>query len=158
MFNLINDPLETNNLLQGTLTTNEQNLKSELENEANQRITAWSCKDDIQNGNEQGIDCGGTYCLPCSTTSTNDSINSISVYPNPAKNNFVKIRIHVDSANHIECEIYDLAGFYVGCRPTFLLLRHQKNAYIFLSCAKSQRIRPFIPLKNAIKRYSRDFQ
>ena len=28
MFNLINDPLETNNLLQGTLTPNEQNLKS----------------------------------------------------------------------------------------------------------------------------------
>ena len=88
MFNLINDPLETNNLLQGTLTTNEQNLKSELENEANQRIAAWSCKDDNQNGNEQGIDCGGTYCLPCSTSSTNKSIisNRISVYPNPARN------------------------------------------------------------------------
>ena len=88
MFNINTDPLETNDLLQGTLPPNEQNLKSKLENEANQRITAWSCKDDIQNGNEQGIDCGGTYCSPCSTTSINESIisNSISVYPNPAKN------------------------------------------------------------------------
>tara|TARA_B110000211_G_C14042239_1_gene537275 strand:+ start:115 stop:1698 length:1584 start_codon:yes stop_codon:yes gene_type:complete len=88
MFNIMTDPLETNDLLQGTLLPNEQNLKSELENEANQRITAWSCKDDIQNGNEQGIDCGGTYCSPCSTTSINESIisNSILVYPNPAKN------------------------------------------------------------------------
>ena len=34
-------------------------------------------------------------------------------YPNPAKDNFVKIRIQVESANHIECEIYDLAGFYI---------------------------------------------
>ena len=88
MFNIITDPLETNDLLLGILTPNEQNLKAELENEAHQRITAWSCKDDIQNGNEQGIDCGGTYCLPCSTTPINESIisNSILVYPNPAKN------------------------------------------------------------------------
>ncbi len=88
MFNLINDPLETNNLLQGVLTLQEQNLKTELENEANQRITAWSCKDDIQNGNEQGIDCGGTYCSPCTTTIINKPITipSILVYPNPAGN------------------------------------------------------------------------
>ena len=88
MFNIIIDPLETNELLQGTLNPNEQNLKSELEHEAHQRITAWSCKDDIQNGNEQGIDCGGTYCPPCSSTSINESVisNSITVYPNPAKN------------------------------------------------------------------------
>ena len=88
MFNIITDPLETNDLLLGILTPNEQNLKAELENEAHQRITAWSCRDDIQNGNEQGIDCGGTYCLPCSITSINEPIisNNISVYPNPAKN------------------------------------------------------------------------
>ena len=34
-------------------------------------------------------------------------------YPNPAKDNYVKIRIQVESANLIECEIYDLAGFYI---------------------------------------------
>jgi hypothetical protein len=65
MFNLIADSLETNDLLLGTLTPEEQNLKVALENEANQRRTAWSCKDDIQNGDELGIDCGGTYCNPC---------------------------------------------------------------------------------------------
>ena len=116
MFNLINDPLETNNLLQGTLTTNEQNLKSELENEANQRITAWSCKDDIQNGNEQGIDCGGTYCLPCSTTSTNISIisNSISVYPNPARNT-----LHIKGNKNIDhVRIIDKLGKVIKAEMT----------------------------------------
>ena len=108
MFNIITDPLETNDLLQGALTSNEQNLKSELENEAHQRITAWSCKDDIQNGNEQGIDCGGTYCPPCSTTSINESIisNSILVYPNPAKN-----ILHIKSNKNInQVRIIDKLG------------------------------------------------
>ena len=34
-------------------------------------------------------------------------------YPNPSKDNIVKIRIQVESSNHIECDIYDLAGFYI---------------------------------------------
>ena len=34
-------------------------------------------------------------------------------YPNPAKDNHLKIRVQVESANHIECKIYDLAGFYI---------------------------------------------
>jgi len=111
MFNIIIDPLETNELIQGTLTPNEQNLKSELENEAHQRITAWSCKDDIQNGNEQGIDCGGTYCPPCSTTSINESVisNSIRVYPNPAKN-----ILHIKWNKNInQVRIIDMLGVVV---------------------------------------------
>ena len=109
MFNLITDPLETNDLLQGTLTTHEQNLKAELENEANQRITAWSCKDDIQNGDEHGIDCGGTYCSPCSTTSINKSniSNNISVYPNPAEN-LLLIESHDQCINSIQ--VFNLLG------------------------------------------------
>ncbi len=35
------------------------------------------------------------------------------IYPNPAKDNYIKIRIQVESANYIECEIYDLAGYYI---------------------------------------------
>jgi len=109
MFNIINDPLETNDLLLGTLTTYEQNLKVELENEANQRITAWSCKDDIQNGDEQGIDCGGTYCLPCSTTSINQSIssNNISVYPNPTEN-LLLIKSNGECINSIQ--VFNILG------------------------------------------------
>ena len=71
MFNIFADPLETNNLLQGALTSQEQNLKTKLENEAIQRQTSWSCKDDIKNGDEDGIDCGGTYCSPCITSTFN---------------------------------------------------------------------------------------
>jgi len=109
MFNLITDPLETNDLLQGTLTLQEQNLKSELENEANQRITAWSCKDDIQNGDEQEIDCGGTYCSPCSTTTINQFItsNSISVYPNPTESSLL-IESHGEHIKSIK--VFNILG------------------------------------------------
>jgi hypothetical protein len=34
-------------------------------------------------------------------------------YPNPATEDYVKIRVQVESANKIECKIYDLAGFYI---------------------------------------------
>jgi hypothetical protein len=90
MFNLIIDPLETNNLLLATLSPQEQILKTELENEANQRRTAWSCKDDIQNGDETGIDCGGTYCSPCATGMHNLEFNSsVNIYPNPVKEKLI---------------------------------------------------------------------
>ncbi|PHR26513.1 MAG: sulfatase [Fluviicola sp.] len=88
MFNLNVDPLETNDLLLGTLTAQEQSLKIEFELEANQRKTAWSCNDDIQNGDELGIDCGGTYCSPCGL-SLNDEPNSMGdvlLFPNPTEN------------------------------------------------------------------------
>jgi len=90
MYNLIVDPLETNNLLLGTLSTQEQTLKVELENEANQRRTAWSCKDDIQNGDESGIDCGGSYCSPCATGINSLAINNdVNIYPNPVKEKLI---------------------------------------------------------------------
>ena len=90
MYNLITDPLETTDLLLGTLSAQEQAIKLEFENEATQRITAWSCKDDIQNGDEQGIDCGGTYCSPCSASSINqqNTTGKISVSPNPTNDSF----------------------------------------------------------------------
>ena len=87
MFNLDLDPLEINDLLLGTLTAQEQSLKTELVLEANQRQTAWSCKDDIQNGDETGIDCGGTYCTPCTSSITEQSIsiNDVVLFPNPTE-------------------------------------------------------------------------
>ena len=72
MYNLSIDPLETMNLLLGTLNVQEQNLKLDLQNEALQRISAWSCKDYIQNGDEEDVDCGGSYCSPCEEISTSD--------------------------------------------------------------------------------------
>jgi len=39
--------------------------------------------------------------------------NRTYVYPNPSTENIVKIRVQVESANNIECKIYNLAGFYI---------------------------------------------
>jgi arylsulfatase A-like enzyme len=84
LFNLTLDPLETNNLLLATLTPEEQTKKTELEDEANSRITGWSCHDDIKNGDETGIDCGGTYCAPCSVGIDDLNLrNGIKIFPNP---------------------------------------------------------------------------
>ncbi|MFK7937568.1 MAG: sulfatase-like hydrolase/transferase [Saprospiraceae bacterium] len=64
-YDLINDPLETTELLVGGLTTAQTAILTELEAEANQRATAWSCNDLIQNGDEEDIDCGGSSCANC---------------------------------------------------------------------------------------------
>jgi len=117
MFNLIIDPLETNDLLLGTLSTQEQILKTEFEDEANQRRTAWSCKDDIQNGDETGIDCGGTYCTPCSNGIDDLKLNNgVIVYPNPVKG---KLMIEVKetyglSIKNIEGKIVKKTKIYAG--------------------------------------------
>jgi len=106
MFNLILDTLETNNLLLGVLSNEEANLKVELENEANQRRTAWSCHDDIKNGNETGIDCGGTYCSPCLNSISLDYLDSkIDIFPNPTEE---MLTIHT---NHLKSiELYNSFG------------------------------------------------
>jgi hypothetical protein len=39
--------------------------------------------------------------------------NRTYVYPNPSTENILKIRVQVGSAKHIECKIYNLAGFYI---------------------------------------------
>ena len=64
-YNLKTDSFELSNLMLGTLTAQELAIKLDLETEASQIRNAWSCKDYIQNGDETGIDCGGTYCQPC---------------------------------------------------------------------------------------------
>lgn len=69
-FDLYIDSLETVNL-NDSLSPELIDVKNELIAEANQRRNDWSCKDHIQNGDEQGIDCGGTHCAPC-VTGTNE--------------------------------------------------------------------------------------
>ena len=90
MYNLVSDTLEINDLLLGNLTSQQQSIKAELENEATQSQIAWSCNDDIKNGDEEGIDCGGTYCTPCNTISIKhkNSNSDLSVFPNPVGNYF----------------------------------------------------------------------
>jgi len=82
-YNLLEDSLEFNDLMLGTLTDEQSIIKSELETEAAQIRTAWSCNDFIQNGDETGIDCGGTYCSPCITAVDVLEDNNLQIRPNP---------------------------------------------------------------------------
>jgi len=61
---LIADTLETNNLI-NSLTTEQASIKAALETEAATIRSGWSCQDNIQNGEETGIDCGGSSCVGC---------------------------------------------------------------------------------------------
>lgn len=64
-YDLTNDPLETTELITNGLTSEQMDILAELEAEANQRVMAWSCQDLIKNGDEEGIDCGGSFCEDC---------------------------------------------------------------------------------------------
>ena len=55
--------------------------------EALQQRTFWSCRDFIKNGDEEGIDCGGSFCEPCGSTATiNFTLDEVSTFPNPSRN------------------------------------------------------------------------
>lgn len=112
MYDLLADSLETNDLLLGTLTSAQQAVKADLQAEAVQRRTSWSCRDHIQNGDETGIDCGGSQCAPCAPNSIQDEVtdNEIFVYPNPAQFNLY-ITSQRDRMN--EVTVYDIRGVLV---------------------------------------------
>lgn len=108
MYNLLNDTLETNDLLLGTLTPTQENVKARLEAEAEKRQTSWSCRDSIKNGDEDGIDCGGTLCDSCNTVSIKgiDRANELKIFPNPVAN-----ELTISSTNAIQSiKIYNVLG------------------------------------------------
>lgn len=84
LFDLINDPYETKNLLDGTLTAEQQQRMEALQEESNRIRTGWSCNDGIQNGDEISIDCGGD-CGSCNVTAIPDFLTSkkYNFFPNP---------------------------------------------------------------------------
>lgn len=87
-YDLQEDELEINDLLLTGLSAAEQADYDDLKAEAIQRRDDWSCNDHIQNGDEEGIDCGGAFCAPCSTIGIDklDSNNTaIRIYPNPTQ-------------------------------------------------------------------------
>lgn len=65
-FDLKTDSFELINILENSLSDTEQAIYDELKLEENLRITSWSCNDSVKNGDEESIDCGGTYCVKCS--------------------------------------------------------------------------------------------
>ncbi|MEM1122878.1 MAG: sulfatase-like hydrolase/transferase, partial [Bacteroidota bacterium] len=63
-YDLIADTFETNNLID-VLTADQIAVKAMLKAEAAALRSGWSCQDSIQNGDETGIDCGGSSCVSC---------------------------------------------------------------------------------------------
>ncbi|MEM9920949.1 MAG: sulfatase-like hydrolase/transferase [Bacteroidota bacterium] len=107
-YDLLNDSLETNDLLNAALTAEQADIKADLEAEAAQIRTAWSCRDHIQNGDEEGIDCGGSLCAACTTSSGEPAKeNQIRIFPNPASN---ILNIRSSDVFIREVKIFDAMG------------------------------------------------
>lgn len=103
------DPLEQNDLVLAGLSNNESELLKNLREEAIIRRTDWSCNDNIQNGDETGIDSGGSIC----PIFLDDAIQEITlnrqfeIFPNPA-NSIITISSDSEEINKIT--IYDMQG------------------------------------------------
>lgn len=83
-YDLENDFLEANNLI-NNLTSEQQTIKTMLQQEAQVLRTSWSCNDGIQNGNETTIDdcdstCGITDVLSFDNIACCDTTTSPSIY------------------------------------------------------------------------------
>ena len=108
-YDLINDPLETVNLLDNGLSDEELIVLDELKTEADSVFVSWSCNDDIQNGEEEDIDCGSASCAPC-TTGISDLKNekaAVSIFPNPA---FGQINLKSQTEKILEVEVFNSKG------------------------------------------------
>ncbi|KXX72188.1 sulfatase-like hydrolase/transferase [Flammeovirga sp. SJP92] len=109
LYDLKNDPYETNNLLSGTLTVDQQEKLKELETEANRIRTSWSCNDGILNGDEIAIDCGGD-CGSCEVTNLPDFLHSeeFALFPNPFENHLTLNSFNGTSA--VVIEVFNTSG------------------------------------------------
>lgn len=84
-YNIVDDLKEENNLLLGTLTSQQETIKTLLEDEAQVFRTDWSCNDGIQNGSETIIDdcdntCGDVDVLSADYIDCCGTPSSPSVY------------------------------------------------------------------------------
>ncbi len=111
-YDLISDSLETVDLILGGLTTEQLAIKEDLELEAEQIILDWSCRDHIQNGSEEGIDCGGDYCEPCIVDAVSDLVNDggVTLFPNPSNGS---ITIKSEQASIKDLKVYSTTGVLV---------------------------------------------
>ncbi|GAB5554062.1 MAG: hypothetical protein Sapg2KO_36530 [Saprospiraceae bacterium] len=108
-YDLQTDSFELNNLLLGNLDSEQLASKAELESEGTQIRNGWSCQDQILNGEEVGIDCGGSSCNTCITTSTEGLLlaNRIHIFPNPMQNT---LNIRSEKELILGLSIYNSAG------------------------------------------------
>lgn len=115
-YDLIADTLEATNLL-NTLSTEQSTIKTSLEIEAAQIRSSWSCQDAIQNGDETGVDCGGSQCSNCADACSEETIiiaSEISVDTN------VYAISYIESAQPLNANIALFqAGNSVVLKPGF---------------------------------------
>jgi arylsulfatase A-like enzyme len=88
-YDLLTDQFEFSPIDITSLTTELVAIKLDLETEAETRRTSWSCRDHIKNGDEEGIDCGGSNCAPCIMSTENILKTNIKVFPNPSSGSFL---------------------------------------------------------------------
>jgi arylsulfatase B len=89
LYDLTIDPFENSPINMTSLSAEVQAIVDDLEDESETTRNSWSCRDYIQNGDEIGIDCGGSNCSPCTNSITAKISNTIHIYPNPSKGNLV---------------------------------------------------------------------
>jgi arylsulfatase B len=91
-YDLSLDSLEFNNLMDGTLSSEQLAIIDDLDIEASVIRAGWSCRDHIQNGDEEGVDCGSSVCNPCELTTAATDIfleaTCIEIVPNPTDSVF----------------------------------------------------------------------
>lgn len=107
IYDLVADSLETNNLLIKGLTQTQLDIKADFEAEAAQQRDDYSCHDFIQNGDEGGIDCGGSFCSPCTSSAYEASTVEVTLSPNP-----VHDQLFIETGGQLiqYVEVFDLGG------------------------------------------------
>lgn len=115
-YDLLADSLEFTDLLLGGLTAAQQLRLEDLEIEAEQIRTAWSCRDHIQNGDEAGIDCGGSDCEACMISSIEEGLyqKEFLLYPNPVSDKLTIARESGSPQESSLIRLYDMMGRECG--------------------------------------------
>lgn len=102
------DSFELANLLQMTLSDEEAAVKADLEAEGLAIRTGWSCRDQIQNGEETGIDCGTDACGTCTTSVGVVNVDhAVNIFPNPVRD---QLTVTLEDQRLEDVRIYDARG------------------------------------------------
>ncbi len=108
-YDLLSDPLEESPLTISQLSSVQVLIRDELVMEADSIFQSWSCNDDILNGTEEDVDCGGSSCGTCSSSSDIEILledDCISFFPNISEND-----LHITSnSENYTVKILDING------------------------------------------------
>ena len=109
-YDLSIDPLEERELMAVGLDADQEERLRRLEEEAAIRLTNWSCSDGIRNGDEEGIDCGGSLCEPCISGVVEPGGSSIAQLTPIIVADHILIDLPATSGQSLEVRIYDPLG------------------------------------------------